>query len=108
MPWQRPSRLSAKMAGNFLNVMNEIVGAMKGALEKLNTEKEHIKKDSIRYFVEKSENHELKLILSSIKFPVRTILLSIMNLINMSKTCDCERNLSSMISIGNHTYDINR
>ena len=39
--------------------MNEDVRAFKYALEKPKHTKEHIKKDSIRYFVEKFENYEL-------------------------------------------------
>ena len=41
------------------SVTNEDVRAFKYALEKPKHTKEHIKKDSIRYFVEKFENYEL-------------------------------------------------
>ena len=40
--------------------MNKDVRAFKYALEKAKHTEEHIKKDSIRYFVEKFENYELK------------------------------------------------
>ena len=42
------------MATKFSNAVNEDVGAQKDALENLNTQ-ENIKKDSNRYFAEKSE-----------------------------------------------------
>ena len=52
MTWQPSVRLSAKMATEFLNAVNEDVRAQKDALENLNTQ-ENIKKDSNRYFAEK-------------------------------------------------------
>ena len=41
------------------NVMNEDVRASKNVSDNLNTQ-EHIKKDSIKYFVKKYENYKLK------------------------------------------------
>ena len=80
--------------------MNEDVRAFKYALEKPKHTKEHIKKDSIRYFVEKLENYELKpkfklQTFQCVEFSIDTINIC------MSKTHDCECNLSPMILIDN-------
>ena len=68
------------MATNFSNVFNEDVKALKRRFRKPKHTKEHIKKESNRYFVDKSEAFSI----------TKTIF-------NMSKIDNCERNSSPMI-----------
>lgn len=76
------------MASMFKTVMNENVGALKGALQELNTRKS--KKDQFTDIL--SENYELSQNVRSKLFSLSAS--RVLNSINKSKTHDRESNLS--------------
>ena len=79
------------MASMFKTVMNENVGALKGALQELNTRKS--KKDQFTDIL--SENYELSQNVRSKLFSLSVS--RVLNSINKSKTHDRESNLSPML-----------
>ena len=94
LQWQRSVRFSAKMASRFQNVMNKDVRALRDDLENLNTRKRTSRRILSGILSKNSQTHELnpKCRLYSfqcMQFSIDTI--------NMSKTHNCEHNLSAMI-----------
>ena len=98
LPWQPSVRLSAKMAAKFSNIRNKDVGALKDALENLNSRERTHQEGFYLVCCQKVLNLSQNL---SYKVLSAWSSQSIINLINMLKSYDCESYSSPMILIGN-------
>ena len=101
LPWQTSLRLSAKMAAKFSNIRNKDVRGLKDALENLNTRERTHQEGFYLVCCQKV----LKVLNLSQKLSYKVLSAwssqSIINLINMLKSYDCESYSSPMILIGN-------